>query len=130
MKEIKKYLDILETTSADSALALFYGSDIAEIQSQKKRIEFALNQFSNHFSQDEVEIFSTPGRTEIGGNHTDHNHGRVLAGSVNLDSLAVAAKSSLNQIRIYSKNYQKLFSVDLDDLSVLQRVNPGFSFTT
>ena len=47
--------------------------------------------FREKFGEQEVHFFSTPGRTEIGGNHTDHNYGRVLAGSINLDSIAVAA---------------------------------------
>ncbi len=56
-----------------------------------------------------------PGRTEIGGNHTDHNWGRVLAGAVNLDNVAVAGKNNTNTIRILSEGYPK-FEVDLSSL--------------
>ena len=57
-----------------------------------------------------------PGRTEIGGNHTDHQHGRVLAGSVNIDMIAAAAPNSLNQLRVQSEGYD-LCVIDLDDLT-------------
>ena len=59
--------------------------------------------------------FSAPGRTEIGGNHTDHQRGRVLAGAVNLDTLAAVALNGTNQIRIQSVGYP-MAVVDLDDL--------------
>lgn len=60
-------------------------------------------------------LFSGPGRTELGGNHTDHQHGCVLAASVNMDMLAAAAPNGLNVIRIQSEGYPTL-SVDLADL--------------
>ncbi len=63
----------------------------------------------------QVVLFSAPGRTEIGGNHTDHQHGRVLCASVNLDMLACAAPNGQNVIRIRSDGYPKL-EVELSDL--------------
>ena len=62
-------------------------------------------------------LFSGPGRTEIGGNHTDHQHGRVLCGSVDMDMLACAAPNGLNLIRIQSEGYPAL-EIGLDSLSV------------
>lgn len=64
-----------------------------------------------------VALFSAPGRTEIGGNHTDHQHGRVLAASVNLDTLAAVSENGTNLIRVQSEGY-RLCTVDLGDLSV------------
>ena len=64
----------------------------------------------------EAGLYSAPGRTEIGGNHTDHQHGRVLAGSVNIDMIAAAAPNSLNQLRVQSEGYD-LCVIDLDDLT-------------
>lgn len=64
-----------------------------------------------------IELFSAPGRTEVGGNHTDHQHGRVLAASVNLDVIAAASKNTENIIRIQSEGYP-MDTVDLSDLSV------------
>ena len=58
-------------------------------------------------------LFSTPGRTEIGGNHTDHNHGCVLAASINLDSAAIVVPTDDNMVNIYSVGYQRPFKVNL-----------------
>ena len=62
-------------------------------------------------------LFSGPGRTEIGGNHTDHQHGHVLCGSVDMDMLACAAPNGKNVIRICSEGYPAL-EVELEDLTV------------
>ena len=66
---------------------------------------------------EETALFSAPGRTEIGGNHTDHQHGCVLAGSVNTDVIAAASLNGTNVVRIQSKGY-KMDEIDLDDLEV------------
>ena len=63
----------------------------------------------------DAALFSGPGRTEIGGNHTDHQHGRVLCGSVDLDMISCAAPNGLNVIRIISEGYPAL-EVELDQL--------------
>lgn len=62
-----------------------------------------------------VALFSAPGRTEIGGNHTDHQHGRVLAGSVNIDMVAPGGANDLNQLRLKSEGYE-MCVIDLSDL--------------
>jgi galactokinase len=64
----------------------------------------------------DVQIFSAPGRTEVGGNHTDHQHGRVLAAAVNLDIIAVAAKTEGTVVKIKSEG----FAGDVVDVSVLE----------
>ena len=61
-------------------------------------------------------VFSAPGRSEIGGNHTDHQHGRVLAGSIDLDVIAAVAPSGDGFIRIQSEGFP-MDVVDLGDLS-------------
>ncbi len=66
---------------------------------------------------EETALFSAPGRTEIGGNHTDHQHGCVLAGSVNTDVIAAASLNGTNVVRIQSKGY-KMDEIDLDDLEI------------
>ena len=80
------------------------------------RFQNLIDNFKQKFDQDDLHFFSTPGRTEIGGNHTDHNHGRVLAASVNLDSIAVAAKNNTNRVTIFSEGYPDPFTVDVDQL--------------
>ncbi len=71
--------------------------------------------FSTAFGGEAPRYFSAPGRTEIGGNHTDHQRGRVLAGAVNLDTVAAVRVSGTNVIRVQSKGYP-LCQVDLDNL--------------
>ena len=84
----------------------------------KTRYLKACDSFLQIYGQaDNVRLFSAPGRTEVGGNHTDHQHGRVLAGSVNLDVIAVVATNNDNVVRIKSEGYE-MDSVDLSDLEV------------
>ena len=94
-----------------------YGTDASILKEQSDRYAALLNSFKDTFGQDDVELFSSPGRTEIGGNHTDHNYGRVLAGAVDLDNIAVAAKNGTDIIRIKSEGYPQ-FEVDLSDLGI------------
>ena len=75
--------------------------------------------FAAAFGGVPARYFSAPGRTEIGGNHTDHNRGRVLAAAVNLDTLsAVSARNDL-QVHLYSDGYAPLI-LDLNDLAVVE----------
>ena len=96
-------------------LNLLYG----EHELSAKRYAAACDAFGKLFGKDrEVRFFSAPGRTEVGGNHTDHQHGCVLAGSVNLDVIAVVSPNEENIIRIQSAG----FDMDEIDLSVLDPV--------
>jgi len=94
-----------------------YGTDTTVLKEQADRYASLMSDFENTYGTNDVQLFSSPGRTEIGGNHTDHNHGRVLAGAVNLDNIAVAATNGSNVIRIKSAGYPE-FQVDLSDLSI------------
>lgn len=94
-----------------------YGTDTTILKEQSDRYAALMNEFKQVFGNDDVALFSSPGRTEIGGNHTDHNYGRVLAGAVNLDNIAVAASNGTDIIRIKSEGYPQ-FEVDLSDLSI------------
>lgn len=75
--------------------------------------------FSTAFGGTPERYFSAPGRTEIGGNHTDHQRGRVLAAAVGLDTVAAVRKNGTNQIRILSQGYP-LCCVDIDRLSPVE----------
>lgn len=94
-----------------------YGANTAVLKQQADRYASLMDDFKSTYGADEVALFSAPGRTEIGGNHTDHQHGRVLAGAVNLDNIAVAAKNNTHTIRVKSVGYPE-FQVDLNDLSI------------
>ncbi len=88
----------------------------ADVNASRKRYDDALISFSELFGdREDVRIFSAPGRTEVGGNHTDHQHGRVLAGSVNLDVIGIVAANSENIVRVQSKGYN-VDPVELTDL--------------
>ncbi|MCK5740022.1 galactokinase, partial [bacterium] len=110
-------MSILDKNSITAVFQKIYGSDDGVIEKQKDRYEKLLASFSSHFGDKKPRVFSTPGRTEIGGNHTDHNHGRVLAGSVNLDSIAAATASTHKKVTVYSDGYPEPFVVDLENLS-------------
>jgi len=102
----------------DSIFTKIYG-DKEEIKSRQfRRYEKLIKEYEGKFGESELHFFSTPGRTEIGGNHTDHNHGRVLAASVDLDSIAVAALNDTKKVILYSEGYNKPFAVDLANLNV------------
>ena len=75
--------------------------------------------FAAAFGGSPERYFSAPGRTEIGGNHTDHQRGRVLAGAVNLDTVAAVRVNGTNQIRIQSKGYP-LSVVDVTELTPVE----------
>ncbi|MEN8138109.1 MAG: galactokinase family protein [Bacteroidota bacterium] len=94
-----------------------YGNDSQVLEEQKQRYIDLIEKFSSRYGADEVELFSSPGRTEVGGNHTDHQLGRVLAGAVNLDNIAVAALNGTNTVRILSEGYPE-FEVNLDELEI------------
>jgi len=96
----------------NNAFRKLYGNSTAELRRQAKRYTDLLRQFEADFGIKAITFFSSPGRTEIGGNHTDHNYGRVLAGAVNLDNVAIAAQNNTNVIRIESAGYPR-FEVDL-----------------
>lgn len=100
----------------DEVLGRLYGED--QLDAQRARYIDILGSFQDHFQDtphENVHLYSAPGRTEIGGNHTDHQQGCVLAGSVSLDAAAVAAPNGLDEIRVYSKGYP-MIRVDLNDL--------------
>ena len=68
-------------------------------------------------NRENVRIFTAPGRTEVGGNHTDHQHGRVLAGSVDLDIIGFVAPNNENVVRIKSEGF-KMDTISLDELDI------------
>lgn len=88
-------------------------------EEQRKRYRGIANGYESCFGTNKnIEFFSAPGRTEVGGNHTDHNHGCVLAAAVNLDIVAAAAKNTDNIVRLKSEEYPNTDIIDLSDLSV------------
>lgn len=110
--------ETIKCLKGDKARGLFeklYGGESAD--KNVERYENLLLSYGTAFGEEgDVMLFSSPGRTEISGNHTDHNQGKVLAGSINLDCVGVAAKNSTRQIHIISETYSQDFTIDLDCL--------------
>ncbi len=102
-----------------------YGTDAAILKEQADRYIKYMNEFKSIYGNDDVTLLSSPGRTEVGGNHTDHQLGRVLAGAVNLDNIAVAAPNGTNVVKITSVGFPT-FEVDLNNLAITEfKVTPG-----
>ena len=96
-------------------LKTLYGAEAIE---QQKRYEELSAYFAEEFGDaNALSYFSAPGRTEVGGNHTDHNNGVVLAGSVNLDMVAVVSPNEENVIRVKSLGFDKIDDVDVNILT-------------
>ena len=111
-----KHLELisaLRAGSADEALIRLYGADALE--AQKARYIAAVEAFTSLYGADrELGIYSVAGRSELSGNHTDHNHGCVIAASVDLDIIAVAAAREDSVIRVKSEGFPE----DVVDISV------------
>lgn len=107
IKEFEKgiYRDLLRDIYVDEEV----------LDSQTDRYIKALKEYEDRFGTENVEIYSAPGRSEVGGNHTDHQYGKVLATSINLDAIAVASRTEDGRIIVASDGYD-LMEVDLDDL--------------
>ena len=97
-------------------LALLYGNQPGMVDGQVARYQALGQRHRDTFGQaDQVVFISAPGRTEIGGNHTDHNHGKVLAAAINLDTLAAVSRREDQQVNLHSEGYAPL-SISLDQL--------------
>ena len=116
MKSIPVWKQELSDGVHAARLASLYCCAPAETASEAARYAAVLDGLEKTFgSHAEAGLYSAPGRTEIGGNHTDHQHGRVLAGSVNIDMIAAAAPNDKNQLRVQSEGYDPCV-IDLNDL--------------
>ena len=120
----KTFKQVLVSPSFQAELEKLYG--IHQVEAQIERYSTIYQRFIDRFpTVSTFEIFSSSGRIEVGGNHTDHQLGRVLAMSVDLDTVAFASKNDRNIIRFVSKDYQ-IEPISCDDLSI----QPKEYFTT
>ncbi|MBR3634877.1 MAG: galactokinase [Lachnospiraceae bacterium] len=85
------------------------------IKHQTQRYITAIEKFEEIYGETDIEIYSAPGRSEVCGNHTDHQHGEILAASINLDALAVVSLSDENIIRVVSDGYDEI-CLSTDDI--------------
>lgn len=105
MKNIKMVRDeIAKGMLDDRILSIYVDSD--RVKYNRERYVSAIDSFSKLFPEEnEIEIYSAPGRSEVCGNHTDHQNGVVLATSINLDTMAVVSKTEDNAIRLVSGDF-------------------------
>lgn len=116
---IKDLIEKIKNGRLDDVFKKIYRS--VDIENQKFRYINAAEKFKVLYpNREEIYIYSAPGRTEIGGNHTDHQHGCVLAAAINLDIIAVVAFHNEGVIRVQSAGYPQNH-VDLNDLSVQKK---------
>lgn len=119
-----KIIDGLKNGQFDTRICEVYGLEGSpeKLEDHKERLIEIINAFSETFpdnQSEEIGIFTAPGRTEIGGNHTDHQLGSVLAGSVDYDVIAAAAPNDKDIIRLYSKGYGTT-EINLDELEPVE----------
>ena len=113
--KVNEMITAIESGQFDSNLKAVYVTD-KFVADQKPRYTQTLKEFGELFGFDrEVSIMSAPGRTEVCGNHTDHNNGKVLAASINLDAIAIVSANDEGIIRVKSKGH-RMNVVDLTDL--------------
>ena len=108
----------LEAEETQQQLAALYGSGRETLRIQTERYAAQIRAHESLFGdRGEIRLISAPGRTEIGGNHTDHNHGRVLAAAVNLDTLCAVSAREDTLVHFHSEGYAPV-TLDLSDLNV------------
>ncbi len=112
---ITENLKELFASGAKDELLMDIYLDEAKLAYQRERYVAAIEQFEKLFGAADVSIYSAPGRSEIGGNHTDHQNGEVLAASVNLDAIAIVQPVEEAVVQVVSGDYP-LITVDLNDL--------------
>lgn len=89
--------------------------DVSLVEKQKQRYVEAIEKYVSLYGEGDIEIYSAPGRSEVGGNHTDHQHGKVLAAAINLDVIAVVGKTE-GKIKVVSDDFD-ITAIDLTDLT-------------
>lgn len=114
MKDTKVLLGEFAAQQYQERLAEIY-VDNGVLAYQNERYQKAIQKYEELYGENPVELYSAPGRSEVGGNHTDHQHGEVLAASINLDAIAVVSKSEENVIKLLSDGYP-MITVDLSKL--------------
>ncbi len=118
MKNIAILRDNLTNNNYSASLSQLYCCGEEATNLHAKRFRSVLDGLEASFgTHEQAALFSAPGRTEIGGNHTDHQHGRVLAGSVNIDMIAAVGANNRATLRVQSEGYD-LCEIDLADLEI------------
>ena len=113
----KDLVDFIESGKLDVRLQMTTCEE--DVKGERKRYIETLDKAVELFGDGDWHFVSAPGRTEIGGNHTDHQHGMVIAAAVNLDTLAAVKKNEDNVVRLRSAGFN-IKDIDLSDLSIVE----------
>ena len=116
--EAKELIAKIESGDYNDTILDIY-VDEGKVEYQRQRYMDAINQYISAFGNDDVEIYSAPGRSEVGGNHTDHQHGEVLAASINLDAIAIVKPLDEAVVKIISKGYD-MITINLDNIGLME----------
>ena len=117
MQDMRTVQDALKQGSLDSKLKEIY-VDEQRVPYNRDRYLKAIDRFAELFpEQKEIEIYSAPGRSEVCGNHTDHQNGMVLATSINLDAIAIVSKTEDQVIRLVSGDFP-MEEIAVEDLAL------------
>jgi galactokinase len=109
MSRPEDWLAFINSGRGEAALGQLYGRRPEIVRRQQARYCALIEQYRSVYpGQGEIELFSSPGRSEVGGNHTDHNGGRVLAAAVDLDIIAAVARTDDGRITLHSEGYPPL----------------------
>ena len=100
MKQLTKLMEEMKQGVYRDTLKDIY-IDESVIAHQEERYVKAMAEYQKLYGDREVEVYSAPGRSEVGGNHTDHQHGMVLATSINLDAIAIVNKNEDMTVRCF-----------------------------
>ncbi len=114
MTNTKQLIAKLENNEYQELLTDIY-LDTDKISYQTQRYIAAIKRYEELYGEDEVSIYSAPGRSEIGGNHTDHQHGEVLAASINNDAIAIVKPLDEPVVKVVSGKYP-LLSIDINNI--------------
>ncbi|MEI0701235.1 galactokinase [Brachyspira intermedia] len=118
MYNISQLKDYLKEKKMDEKFSSIYGGDAYSISEAYNRLSDTIKHFESIEKTQEIYVFSASGRTELSGNHTDHNNGCVLTASINLDKLAVVAKIDDNKIVVYTDYSNNPDIIDINDLNI------------
>jgi len=106
----------IQSAGFKKELVGIYGEKMATYQ--QTRYGQLVKKFQEMFGETECSLFSTSGRSEIIGNHTDHNHGCVLAAGINLDTIAAVTPTGDGRVRMFSEGYKNETTLDIHDLEI------------
>ena len=116
MMDAKNVLELISKGDLDRDFIDIY-VDTEQLVYQRERYMNAIMKFSELYGEGDIQIFCAPGRSEIGGNHTDHQHGKVLACAINKDAIGIVKKSEVAEVRVVSDGSDEIL-VDITDLSI------------